>query len=154
MRMKTCPFCLAGKKHREQKAEGLDRFVRCNKCGATGPNAYTPLISNILWNTRPTAKKIPPLNVEFFEMFRNAWPEDHFEGTGAARASFQKLNPSESMLKKIVAAVESKAKSPQWMKDNGAFIPHPATWLNQERWTDDTYQPPAGVFSTDEELGF
>ena len=25
----------------------------------------------------------------------------------------------------------------QWKKDNGKFIPYPATWLNQERWTDE-----------------
>ena len=23
------------------------------------------------------------------------------------------------------------------MRDNGQFIPHPATWLNQERWDDE-----------------
>jgi DNA replication protein DnaC len=28
-------------------------------------------------------------------------------------------------------------KSPQWTKDGGQFIPHAATWLNQERWNDE-----------------
>ena len=25
----------------------------------------------------------------------------------------------------------------QWIKDGGQFIPHPTTWLNQQRWADD-----------------
>ena len=25
----------------------------------------------------------------------------------------------------------------QWKKDNGKYVPYPATWLNQERWTDE-----------------
>ena len=25
----------------------------------------------------------------------------------------------------------------QWNRDNGQFIPHPATWLNQRRWEDE-----------------
>lgn len=35
----------------------------------------------------------------------------------------------------------------QWTKDNGQFIPHPATWLNQRRFEDDltTEQPPRRV---------
>jgi len=28
----------------------------------------------------------------------------------------------------------------QWTKDGGQFIPHPATWLRQERWTDEPVQ--------------
>ena len=29
------------------------------------------------------------------------------------------------------------ASTDQWRKDAGAFIPHPATFLNQERWKDE-----------------
>jgi hypothetical protein len=32
-------------------------------------------------------------------------------------------------------------KSNAWLKDSGQFIPHPATFLNQERWKD---IPPVG----------
>ena len=27
--------------------------------------------------------------------------------------------------------------SDEWKKDNGKYIPHPSTWLNQRRWEDD-----------------
>jgi len=40
--------------------------------------------------------------------------------------------PIADLLKSVYAARASK----QWLKDDGEFIPHPATWLRQERWED------------------
>ena len=40
-------------------------------------------------------------------------------------------------LKTILNAVKAQRESPQWTRDGGQFIPHPATWLNQERWEDE-----------------
>ena len=34
-------------------------------------------------------------------------------------------------------ALETQKKSDQWQRDNGAFIPHASTWLNQQRWEDE-----------------
>jgi hypothetical protein len=31
--------------------------------------------------------------------------------------------------------------SAQWQKDNGQYIPNPATWLNQGRWDDEIKEP-------------
>ena len=28
-------------------------------------------------------------------------------------------------------------KSKEWKKENGKYIPHPTTWLNQKRWEDE-----------------
>jgi hypothetical protein len=36
----------------------------------------------------------------------------------------------------LIKAVLSHCKTEQWMKSNGAFIPHAATWLRGERWED------------------
>jgi hypothetical protein len=41
-------------------------------------------------------------------------------------------------IKKILLAIELHKKSEQWK--NPKYIPHPATWLNQERYNDDIYQ--------------
>lgn len=38
---------------------------------------------------------------------------------------------------KLFEAVKEQSSSPQWKKDGGQFIPHPATWLNQGRWEDE-----------------
>jgi phage replication O-like protein O len=37
----------------------------------------------------------------------------------------------------IIKAVEKQKKSTQWKKDNGQYIPHPTTWLNEGRWMDE-----------------
>ncbi len=37
----------------------------------------------------------------------------------------------------ILAAIERAKASAAWRKDNGQFIPHPSTWLNQGRWADE-----------------
>jgi hypothetical protein len=36
----------------------------------------------------------------------------------------------------LIKAVLSHCRSEQWMKGNGAFIPHAATYLRGERWSD------------------
>jgi len=37
----------------------------------------------------------------------------------------------------ILAAIRKARQSQDWQKEKGAFIPHPSTWLNQERWHDE-----------------
>jgi hypothetical protein len=32
--------------------------------------------------------------------------------------------------------LEIEKQSKQWLKDDGEFVPHPTTWLNQMRWVD------------------
>jgi len=32
-------------------------------------------------------------------------------------------------------------KSPEWTKDNGKYIPYPATWLNAKGWEDELDEP-------------
>jgi hypothetical protein len=67
-----------------------------------------------------------------FETFWKAYPRK--VGKDAARRAFAKVKvPVET----LVAAVEAQKSSPQWTKDNGQFIPNPATWLNQGRREDE-----------------
>ncbi len=37
----------------------------------------------------------------------------------------------------LMAALEIAKRSPQWTDGGGRYIPHPATWLNDERWKDE-----------------
>lgn len=67
-----------------------------------------------------------------FDRFWEAYPRK--VGKVKAQAAFQKVTvPVDSLL----AAIAEQKKSPQWQKDNGQFIPHPATWLNGHRWEDE-----------------
>lgn len=38
---------------------------------------------------------------------------------------------------KILRAVEAAKQTDQWQKDDGQFIPLPASWLRGERWEDE-----------------
>ena len=37
----------------------------------------------------------------------------------------------------MLEAIRKQKQSGQWRRDNGQYIPYPATWLNQERWNDE-----------------
>ncbi len=69
-----------------------------------------------------------------FESFWSAYPKK--VGKGYALKSWNKISPGKELTKKILSAVESQKHSQQWKKDDGQFIPNPATWLNQGRWED------------------
>ena len=74
--------------------------------------------------------QIPRAPVGFAE-FWIAYPKK--VGKGAAESAWKKLKPS---LTQALDAVSIQAKSEQWQRDGGQFIPNPATWLNQRRWED------------------
>ena len=54
-----------------------------------------------------------------------------------ALRAWNKLKPSQALTDVIMRALEMQKKSDQWQRDNGAFIPHASTWLNQQRWEDE-----------------
>ena len=54
-----------------------------------------------------------------------------------AEKAFKRVDPDDELLETMIAAVEKQKKSEQWTRDGGQYIPHPATWLNQKRWTDE-----------------
>jgi hypothetical protein len=47
----------------------------------------------------------------------------------------------EALVSSILAGIERYKRTEQWQRDEGRFIPHPATWLNQRRWEDDLSTP-------------
>lgn len=70
-----------------------------------------------------------------FEEFWNKYPRK--VAKPQALKAFSKISPSTELLQLILAGVENQSKSDQWTKDDGKYIPHPATWLNQQRWEDE-----------------
>lgn len=53
-----------------------------------------------------------------------------------ALSAFLKLKPDRALLDNMLEAIERQKQSRSWRKDNGQFIPHPATWLNNRQWED------------------
>jgi len=76
---------------------------------------------------------------EGFAVFWQAYPRK--VSKAQAEKAWDKVAPDECLLRVIVAAVEGSKTSAQWQRDNGQFIPHPATWLNGRRWEDELPAP-------------
>lgn len=68
-----------------------------------------------------------------FDQFWAAYPKK--TGKEAARKAWSKTKGT--ALDAILTALEAQKRSDQWHRDNGRYIPNPATWLNQGRWQDE-----------------
>lgn len=51
--------------------------------------------------------------------------------------AWKKINPDKQFAETIISAVEKQKRWEDWIRDNGQYIPNPATWLNQGRWEDE-----------------
>ena len=67
-----------------------------------------------------------------FESFWQLYPRK--EGKQKAKAAYIK---SDVGLSVILGALGRQLSCEQWQRENGRFIPLPATWLNQRRWEDE-----------------
>ena len=99
------------------------------------------LISNIDNTNRVNTKRIDntpiiPKEVaeldSMFEQFWKAYPRK-VDPKGCKR-KFIKIKNLKQIFPDIMSALESQKRSKQWNEENGKFIPHPSTWINQERW--------------------
>lgn len=70
-----------------------------------------------------------------FAKFWDAYPRR--VGKDPAWKVWQRMKPTEALVATIMAALERQKRSTAWLKDGGEFIPHPKTWLFQQRWTDE-----------------
>lgn len=59
-----------------------------------------------------------------------------------ARIAWAQVNPSPALIERIVDALQWQFQQPDWLKEGCQYAPLPATYLRQERWTD---EPPAQV---------
>lgn len=107
-------------------------------CDPKGPflgiATTTTTTTTSLSSTKTTPPKPPKGGVVGFEDFWRAYPKK--VGKGAAEKAFAKAIKEISQIE-ILEAVRRQSMSTQWQKEDGQFIPHPATWLNQQRWADD-----------------
>lgn len=74
-------------------------------------------------------------HVRSFDAFWKAYPRK--VSKPQSLKAWIRLRPDAELQSKILAAIEVHKKSRQWVKDDGVFIPHPSTWLNQRRWEDE-----------------
>lgn len=74
-----------------------------------------------------------------FEMFWKDYPRR--TAKPAAKKAFKKLKPTMHLLAKMQQAIANQ-KATVWKDKEEQYIPHPATWLNNERWEDEVKSVP------------
>lgn len=84
-----------------------------------------------------------PSTGDAFERFWSVYPRKI--GKQSAKRAFERVK---APLETLVTAVERQKCSDQWTQNNGQFIPHPATWLNQGRWDDELPESAGGYRNT------
>ena len=111
-----------------------------------GANAYTTTITTTTTGT-DTSKLVnhPPTPKGSFEYtpdflkFWDVYPKQKNKGT--AFKAWKKIKPTNGLVEEIINGVHRAKESTDWKKENGQFIPYPASWLNARGWED---QPSAG----------
>ena len=69
-----------------------------------------------------------------FDHFWSAYPRK--VGKKDAVKVWNQIKPDDNLIEQIVQGVERWKRSEQWTKDEGRFIPYPATFLRGERWNE------------------
>ena len=83
-----------------------------------------------------------------FDLFWQAYPRK--VGKKRAKQAWDRLKPDTATVQKMLDALAWQVKQPQWVKDGGMYVPHPTTWLHEERWDDEpffTTEQPRDKFS-------
>ena len=80
---------------------------------------------------------IIPLRATKSDEFDRFWSEYPKKvGKIAARKAFERASRV-AALETLLTAIRRQKCGSQWSRENGRYIPNPATWLNQGRWEDE-----------------
>ncbi len=72
---------------------------------------------------------------EQFAAFWSAYPRKI--GKAKCQSWWHRRKISNEVLQSMIETINKYKLTDQWKKDNGSFIPHPYTFLNQGRWEDE-----------------
>ena len=66
-----------------------------------------------------------------------------------ALKAWNRIKPDKALFEKMLKALREQKQSEQWRRDNGKYIPNPATWLNGGYWDNEIQEEkpdvPAGM---------
>lgn len=71
---------------------------------------------------------------EYTDKFEEFWKE--YPKKVGKREAYRAFKKAKVPLQELLDAIRKQKRSAMWAKENGRFIPNPATWLNQGRWED------------------
>lgn len=77
----------------------------------------------------------PAAHADLFEKFWKLYPNK--KGKANAQKAWARLKVTDDLFAIIADGLARQVCCDAWLKDGGAFVPHPATWLNGKRWEDE-----------------
>lgn len=80
--------------------------------------------------------------LEGFDEFWQRYPKK--KSKRDAEKAWTKLKPNAALRATLMAALNLQAKSEDWCKQNGQYVPNPVTWLSGRRWEDEVQVAPLG----------
>jgi len=139
--------CLSDKAGHQRATSGPETGHRQGTTNNPNPEPKPEPVKPICSKPKKPASDSP-----LFDQFWMAYPRKVAKAT--AQKAWVKIGPEEQLVGDILNALEQQKTSHAWQKDGGAYIPHPATWLNGRRWEDEVGHSEAvgGVSSMDEEF--
>lgn len=96
-------------------------------------NIYTPLT--------PLEGEGASVQQQRFEQFWKEYPKK--AAKQYALKAWMRIKPDKALFEKMLKALREQKQSEQWRRDNGKYIPNPATWLNGGYWDNEPEQPAA-----------
>ena len=134
-------ICPNGQMHLTEQADASAQTGGPLPCSYI--HVYTPIVPNDTDDTKAVSngqgkKKTAVWAPELFARFWDAYPRK--VAKQRAVAAWNKLRPDAQLTNCILSTLNKQKATEMWQK--GVGIPYPATYLNQERWTDEV-QPSA-----------
>jgi uncharacterized protein YdaU (DUF1376 family) len=71
---------------------------------------------------------------DLFEIFWSSYPTRRQTGRKNAFAEFRKLKPDREMLDRMLSALDCQKQSPDWLKEEGRYVPGIKKWLEDRYW--------------------
>ena len=113
---------------RRYKSGGLGGKQTSSKRVAKEQQESSKTVANVNVNVNDNASE--PLRG--FDLFWKTYPKKKSKGT--AIKAWKKLKIQNELFQKIMKSLNNQKNSLDWQKDNGQFIPYPASWLNAMGW--------------------
>lgn len=105
--------------------------------GADAPKPKPP-------RKRTSSKNVlTPEQLARFERWYSEFPRK--VNRAKAEEMWARIDPDDALVDVMVSKTREWAASPDWTKDDGQYVPHPATWLYNKRWTDGAPRQPGTI---------
>ncbi|MEN6594700.1 MAG: hypothetical protein ABFC31_07145 [Clostridiaceae bacterium] len=107
------------------------------------PTSWTKSSNECTESVQPLPDSKPDINTDInhisaqFELFWKSYPRK--SAKEAARKAFEKLMKSKTAptIERLIDSIKAHAGTPEWEKQDGQFIPYPATYLNGGMYEDE-----------------